>query len=204
MALTIDNFVYNQPVTKYANNVLRLEFITPDIKNVDESHIRYLRNNVNNVETIGKIVKVINDIVIAIKIEASIFEFTLVFSVSQNFLKTLMPSIYHDKVNNIMLNLSKSHLDNNTLCNALLNGDIDPQQIAFLRPQDIHPERWKTLIKKANLKDEKKKNMAISDLYKCKKCKGKKCRMIELQLRCADEPTTKIVTCIECYHVMKF
>ena len=182
-------------------NEIKANFVTEDVKKVDDSCIKYLYFNVNRGEVVGKFTSLLKDINKAIKVEIGIFEFTLVYAASKNYALPLFPAIYNDKVYEIELNLREdSYLANKTLKNAL-EKNIDPRTLAFLRPQDMHPENWKELNKKINMREEKKNNMATSDLYTCETCGGTKCNMIELQLRSADEPTTKIITCMLCYSV---
>ena len=61
----------------------------------------------------------------------------------------------------------------------------------------------KEIIRKNKLRAEKRENIAVTDLYQCYKCKGRRCRMMELQTRSSDEPATKFITCLDCYTVMK-
>ncbi|KAH9588825.1 zinc finger protein [Trypanosoma melophagium] len=41
-------------------------------------------------------------------------------------------------------------------------------------------------------------NVAITSLFKCPNCGNNRCSFFEQQIRSADEPTTKFVTCLEC------
>jgi len=188
---TDDNFIQeleNNQI-KYANDINNLEYLSDQIKSVDKEYILHLNNTVDRSATISKFVSILKDIDSSIKIEAGIFEFTIIYTYTKNYVMTLMPSIYNDKVYDILCNLDpKDPIDNKTLLKDIESNKINPQIIAFLRPQDIHPERWQTIINKMNLKEEKKKNMATTDLYQCYKCKERKCSMIELQLRGLDEP----------------
>ena len=103
-----------------------------------------------------------------------------------------------------ILNLDeKSVLENRTLKSSIEKNEINPQLLAFLKPQDIHPDHWKDLIRKTSLREEKKKNIAVTDLYQCNKCKERRCRMMEIQTAGADEPMTRFITCLNCYNVMK-
>lgn len=180
---------------------IKSEFITEDSKKVDDTYIKFLYYNVNRSEVITKFLEILNDMNKSVKIEQGIFEFTINYAALKNYTLNLLPAIYLDKANEIELNLREdNYLNNKTLKNAL-EKNIDPRTLAFLRPHDIHPERWGTIIKKNNLRDEKKNNMPTTDLYVCENCGKNKCRMVELQLRSADEPTTKIITCMKCYHV---
>ena len=45
--------------------------------------------------------------------------------------------------------------------------------------------------------------MSTTDIYKCFKCGERKTKIIQMQLRSADEPMTTIVTCQICYNVWK-
>lgn len=39
---------------------------------------------------------------------------------------------------------------------------------------------------------------AETDMFKCGKCKGRKCTYFQMQTRSADEPMTTFVTCVNC------
>lgn len=180
---------------------IKNEFINDDSKKIDLSFIKYLYYNVNRNESICKFFTILENMEKSKKIESGVFEFTLIYASANNSILELLPSIYHDKICELVNNLeNNNHLENKTLKNAL-NYNIDPRTLAFLRPHDIHPERWGTIIKKNVLRDEKRNNMATNDLYECEKCGKNKCTVVEIQIRSADEPTTKIITCGECYHV---
>lgn len=181
-----------------------LKYLTSNIQAVDKSKISYLANNIDRINSISRFSLLLKNIDAAIKLEAGTFEFTLVYSTTKNYINTIIPSIYNDKINDILRNLDKNNsVGNSTLFNALRFDKIDPQKVAFMSPQDLHPDRWHTLIKKNKLREDKKKNMATTDIYECYKCKESRCSMVELQLRSADEPMTKIITCLNCYAVMK-
>ncbi|ARF09785.1 transcription elongation factor TFIIS [Indivirus ILV1] len=195
-------------ITKKAENTSPVEnnlnYITSNIKNVDKSKISYLAENIDRINSISQFSYNLKNIDGAIKLEAGIFEFTLVYSLMKNYIKTILPAIYNDKVNDLLRNLDPNNsIGNNKLRDSINNGEIEPQRVAFLTPQELHPDRWELLIKKNKLREEKKKNMATTDIYQCYKCKGRRCTMTELQLRSADEPMTKIITCLDCYTVMK-
>lgn len=181
-----------------------IQYITENFDCISKKKIKLLSKAIDRIETIGKFSAILKNIDAAIKLEAGIFEFTLVYGLIKNYVNEIFPAIYNDKVFDISQNLIPSNsIENNTLIDAINYGDLDPQTIAFLRPHEIHPERWETLIQKNKLREEKKRNIATTDVYTCYKCKGHRCSMIELQLRSADEPMTKIITCLDCYNVMR-
>ena len=144
------------------------------------------------------------DIDLAISIEASIFEFTIVYVLTNDLLENLMSAVYYDKLNDIkhLLDKKSKHY-NKTLMDNISKKKINPQEIAFMSPQDIDPDNWKALIKKKELMEYKKNNMAATDLYKCYKCGKRRCKVTQAQLRGADESTTTIVTCLICHNTWK-
>lgn len=198
----IDDIIENK--SKYANPADKILFMTENIKIVPIEKIIFLEKSIDRPKIITEIASSLKDIEMAFKIEAGIFEFTLIYATTKDYVDVIMPSIYNDKVYDLLQNLNpKNQMQNKTLYKALQDGSINPQIIAFMRPQDLHPERWETLIKKKALREEKRKNMAVTDLYTCRKCGEKKCTVYESQTRALDEAITKFVTCTICYHVMK-
>lgn len=194
----------NLELTKQVNDIINIDFLTDTIKNVDNKKISFLNKTVNRFDTINKFASLIKDIDVSIKLEAGIFEFTLVYANTKGIIKNLLPSIYNDKVYEIMQNLDpNSTLENKTLISDINTGKMNPQCVAFLNPQQIHPEQWKQLVEKVKLKEEKKNSIATTDLYQCFKCKGRKCQMYMIQLRSSDEPMNRIITCLECGNVWK-
>jgi len=190
--------------TKYANTTDKISFMTDNIKMVPIERITYLEQNVDRSKVISELSSLLKDIDVAFKIEAGIFEFTLIYAMTRDYFDNIMVSVYNDKVYDLTQNLNQlSSIQNKTLYKGIQTGSINPQTIAFLRPQDLHPEGWDQLVKKTKLREEKKKNMAVTDLYVCRRCKGNKCVISESQERGADEGITKRITCVECYHVMK-
>ncbi len=189
---------------KYASNSDKILFMTDNMKTIPISKIRLLENKINRTETMTKIAKLIKDIDAAVRIESGIFEFTLVYCSMKSYIDSMLSAVYNDKVFDTLQNLDPNNVvQNKTLCNAIYDGTINPQTIAFLRPRDVHPDRWDSLVKKAELKEYKKNNMAVTDLYTCWKCKEKRCKVMQLQMRSSDEPMTSIITCLNCYTVMK-
>ena len=66
---------------------------------------------------------------------------------------------------------------------------------------------WKEVIDKKKLEDKLKyepKPIATTDMFKCGKCKKRKCTYYQLQTRSADEPMTTFVRCVECGNQWSF
>jgi transcription elongation factor S-II len=104
--------------------------------------------------------------------------------------------LYKDRLRSIYMNLK-----NNNFLNQIQNGDILPQNVAFMTHQEFNPERWQTLIEKKMKRDASKYTdniQASTNMYTCRKCKSNRCTYYEMQTRSADEPATIFVTCLDC------
>ena len=94
-----------------------------------------------------------------------------------------------------------SNLKNEKLTQMVVNGEIKAHEIAFMAHHEMMPEKWADLIKAKSIRDKNKfeqKIESMTDTFTCKKCKGKQCTYMQVQLRSADEPMTIFVTCILC------
>lgn len=190
---------------EYASHIKSIPFLTTHIDSIDTEKIILLRKYINRDLVIYTFAQILQDITSAILLEAGIYEYTLVTGTMRNHIDSILPNIYESKFDDILQNINENtDLNNHTLRKAIRNRTINAQQVAFMSPQDLHPDRWELLVQKHKRKEENKKNIAVTDLYQCRKCKERKCRMIELQTRSSDEPMTQFVTCLNCYHVMKY
>jgi DNA-directed RNA polymerase subunit M/transcription elongation factor TFIIS len=146
--------------------------------------------------------KYVNNKYVAFEIEKGIFEFALIHLVLDKLPNSFVKMIYDDKLTDICANLdpNNNELDNQTLLPIVMSGKFKPFFVSFLSPEQMHPKRWSDIINKERLKRETLANMSTTDLYKCSKCHEKKFRITELQLRCADEPSSKFLTCLVCFH----
>lgn len=106
--------------------------------------------------------------------------------------------LYLDHLRSVFANVDPATSRLNKL---VLSGDITPQSIAFMTHQEMNPAHWEPLIAAKSLRDRNKLNPqieAMTDIFKCRKCKSNKCSFYQLQTRSADEPMTIFVTCINC------
>jgi DNA-directed RNA polymerase subunit M/transcription elongation factor TFIIS len=71
-------------------------------------------------------------------------------------------------------------------------------------PYQLNPSKWESIIKKFNYIEDKKTNLAYTDLYPCKKCKGRKGVLRQMQNRSADEGATTWFDCYLCGASCKF
>ncbi len=88
------------------------------------------------------------------------------------------------------------------LWNEIRTKSIDPYQIAFMKPMERFPSRWKEVaaVREATDKYLYHTEEATSDLFRCMKCKQRKCTYTQAQLRASDEPMTTMVRCVNCGH----
>lgn len=154
----------------------------------------------------AKYVKQINEYVKNSKtskqIEESIFIWTKEYLESNMAPEFMMENFYLDKLSDILKNLDKKH--NSYLLKAIKDKSIDINKIAFLKPEEIFPEKFDDLTKKRKINQAIKDNKATTDAFKCPECKARKSKVEQKQTRSGDEPMTTFVTCLECGHVLKF
>ena len=92
------------------------------------------------------------------------------------------------------------------LLTRLLDSEFAPESVAKMSPQAMQPELWKEMIDRTQWKNEhviEERPAAMTDSFKCGKCKKRECIYQELQLRSADEPMTIFITCLNCGHRWK-
>jgi len=135
------------------------------------------------------------------KIESSIYNFSIDYA-TVNETPYLIEQIYDTKFEEI-LKLVKD-TENEYFLKNIKNGKIDSDKIAFLSPDELNPDKYDKIMKKKSLEEYKKNNQATSNVFECKKCKNRKCQVVQRQTRAADEPATTIVTCMECGYEFSF
>ena len=174
----------------------------------------------NNVDEIIKIEKITNDIRLstieifknilsdkfAKQIEESIYNYTCETCVNRKIMKNwdnlFFKKIYINKSRSLYSNMNtESYIKNNNFIKKILNNEIDLTRIAYLNFQEIYPEHWKKLLDEKYKRDKhlyEDKQEAMTDQFKCGRCKSKKCTYYELQTRSADEAMTVFITCLNC------
>lgn len=111
-------------------------------------------------------------------------------------------SIYTQKANGILDNLDPlSPVGNSRLLQRMREQEFLPHELPFMRPEHVFPERWKEVLDAKIQKDEyihNQKPAAMTDQFKCGRCKKRECVYQELQLRSCDEPVSLFITCLNC------
>lgn len=144
--------------------------------------------------------------IVAKDLEIGIYNWSLQYAdkirVVKNWKLPRFVSIYMDKARSVVSNLDpNSYVSNCRLLSRLKEQEFLPHELPFMSPDDICPEKWKKIIdervkRELNVFDEKPQ--AMTNQFKCGKCKKRECIYQELQLRSADEPMTLFVTCLNC------
>ena len=113
----------------------------------------------------------------------------------------IFKTMYVGNARHIIENLKIGNQINNVdLIEKVNQGTISPEVLVNLTPQDMHSERWMTLIEKKIVDLDKltKNPEATTNLYTCSRCKNNQCTYFERQDRSADEPMTTHITCCTC------
>jgi DNA-directed RNA polymerase subunit M/transcription elongation factor TFIIS len=147
-----------------------------------------------------KIAKVVGD-KIAKDIENSIYKYSKEYAEIQDT-PYLLEQIYDDKANQILCQILNQ--ESNYLTKALKDKKIDGSNIAFMKPEELDPEKYESIIKKREMEEYKKNNTSGTSAFTCVKCKKSRCQVSQKQTRAGDEPPTTFVTCLECGHTFKF
>lgn len=136
------------------------------------------------------------------KIEDSIYRWTEDYIESNMTGDFMFEQFYNDKLDCIIKNFDEKF--NSYFLNAIKENKINIDAFAFLKPEEIFPEKFESIIKKKSLEKAIRDNKATSNAFKCPKCKKRKSTIDQKQVRSGDEPMTTFVTCVECGHVQTF
>ena len=134
------------------------------------------------------------------EVEEGLFEFALIrLYGSRNPHPSFFSVLYYDKLQDLLINLNpNSRVQNKTLWVDVVENRIKPFFLAFLKPEQLHPERWLHVIKRKEQIENSVNDVKATSIYTCYRCKENKCTTTQMQLRSADEPMTIFVTCLVC------
>jgi DNA-directed RNA polymerase subunit M/transcription elongation factor TFIIS len=127
--------------------------------------------------------------------------------IAKNWKNPRFVSLYKDKALSVAANIiPDSYIGNQRLVTRLEEREFLPHDIAFMKPQNVFPEKWAETLDLKMKKDMHvfdEKPVAMTNEFKCSKCKKRECIYQELQVRSADEPMTLFITCLNCGHKWK-
>lgn len=185
-------------------------------KSIDlESHgdmlVLETRGNYNNLHSIRynciKILNnVVNDISLCKEIEQGVYNYSISMASTEDIIprwdNKIFKSMYGNKIRSLYTNLNAdSYVRNINFVKRFNDGTIEPYEIAFMKPYDIFPEKWEKIREKEYHHNKLlylTKEEAMTDEYKCRRCKKRETTYFELQIRSADEPATLFITCVNC------
>jgi DNA-directed RNA polymerase subunit M/transcription elongation factor TFIIS len=178
----------------------QFDFIMENSLYLPIEYVKKAEQNVDRNENIKKINEIIDCYPIAEDIEKGIFEFSLNYVITNGYPDYFFKMVYDDKLNDILVNLDSKneHIQNKTLINDILNAKITGQIVSFLQMYQLHPNRWKNIIDKNNLRDDTLSTINTTDEFKCARCGERKHVYYITQTRCIDEPATVFYTCTVC------
>ena len=182
----------------------KYKFITDNSVDIKETYIQYAEKVLDRAKNQLAINSIIENIDLSLKIELSLFEYSLIYCLNNAYdLKFLKP-IYDDKIYNILANLDPNNIiQNKTFKKNLLNGKINPTEVGFMAPAQLHPNKWEHLVKKKEYKEWRENSIAYSTAYKCFKCGESKAKVTQAQTRSADEPSSLFISCMVCHNTRK-
>jgi DNA-directed RNA polymerase subunit M/transcription elongation factor TFIIS len=113
-------------------------------------------------------------------------------------------SLYNSKARSVAANVSPdSYVGNQKLVSRLKDNEFLPHDIAHLSSTTVFPDRWRQVIEEKIRREDNivnTKPAAMTDQFKCSRCKKRECSFIELQIRSCDEPASLFIQCIPCGH----
>lgn len=111
-------------------------------------------------------------------------------------------ALYSMKARSVIANLdTSSYVGNHRLLTRVRDGEILPHDVAWMRPENVHPSRWQATLDLKTQQDnyvDNAKPAAMTDQYKCRRCSKREVSYVEMQLRSSDEPMSLFFTCLNC------
>jgi DNA-directed RNA polymerase subunit M/transcription elongation factor TFIIS len=150
-------------------------------------------------DVIAKITKLLDN-KLAKDIETSIYDWSKQYAEIHDT-PYIVQNIYESKSDEILCLLNNSKSD--YLISGIKTGKIKANQIAFLKDEELNPEKYEDIVQKRNLEEYKKNNTPGTNAFTCPKCKKSNSDVETKQTRAGDEPPTIFITCKECGHVKK-
>ena len=175
-----------------------------DIVEDNEEEVKQLVEPRQNM--IDIFIQLINDSKLSQRIEESIFKNVFELAKERRVLRKwdnpIFMKMYVNKARSIYTNLKEdSYVKNVKLSQKIRKKKFDIDNIGEMSYQELYPEHWKKLLDE-KFKREKvmyeEQEEAMTDQFRCGRCKSRKCTYYELQTRSADEGMTTFITCINC------
>lgn len=115
---------------------------------------------------------------------------------------SMFRTIYDHKARSTVSNIDgQSYIRNETMLEKLKQRQVLPHDVPHLPRGDVFPDRWSSVMEMKKQRDvyiSTATPIAMTDQYKCKRCKKRECSFVELQTRSCDEPATLFIQCVQC------
>ena len=134
---------------------------------------------------------------ICTNIELGICEFTKMYCMNAN-IDNMYDAIYKDKAADILENLKNNSRTIKKLKSSIQDGNLDPYQLSFMKPEELDNDIWEKFIKRKLLSENRLNNLPAIKWKPCKLCKNVNHNFYQIQTRSADEPMTIFYICQEC------
>ena len=182
----------------------------PTLEDYENNEYISVENIDSNVNIRDEVIKILNTILPDTEkckiIENSIYTVVCKTCEQKNIVKrwenVYFKKAYMNKVRSIYSNIkTDSYIKNDYLNDKINKNEICLDEIANLSFPELFPKRWKIYVDIKTNKNKKlfeNKQEAMTDQFKCGRCKSRKCTYYELQTRSADEGMTIFVTCLDC------
>ncbi|KAJ2015627.1 AAA+-type ATPase [Coemansia sp. S680] len=114
---------------------------------------------------------------------------------------------YRARIRSLCLNLRDKK--NPVMRSNLVEGDLTVERFCSMTSEEMASKELKETIEKMKEENLFKaqgagRTEAATDMFRCGRCKGRKCTYYQMQTRSADEPMTTFVTCTVCNNRWKF
>jgi DNA-directed RNA polymerase subunit M/transcription elongation factor TFIIS len=181
-------------------HMARYNFHMKNSIDISSELVKEAEMKIDRINAINQINKYVDYMVMVQDIEKGLFEASLLHVTMKKLDNSYVSSIYKNKLHNICINLDEKNekIENKTLLKALYRNELKPYMIAFLTPQQMHPKRWESIMQKKMRDDDAMYNIETTDEFECPNCNERKCTVDYIQLRSADEPASKFITCVVC------
>lgn len=142
----------------------------------------------------------------AMDLEIGAFNWTLVkadeLKIPRSWTSPRFCQLYLSKVRSVLSNVDASaYVGNTRLVERIQEGEFKPHDIASMQPDHVFPERWRNVVEMKVRRDEyicNARPAAMTDQFRCSRCKKRECSYMELQTRSCDEPASLFIQCLAC------
>jgi len=93
--------------------------------------------------------------------------------------------------------------DGNSLVSKLIDGEIDPHNVARMTSRELCPAASDKICKEIEMRKRQKITQKVSRAYTCHKCKRNETLLKPCQMRSADEEENVLITCVHCHFMWK-